>query len=138
VDWEPLVAAATAARERAYAPYSGFPVGAALLAEDGRIFSGCNVENRSFGLAICAERAALVEAVRQGARRFAAVAVVTDLSPPAPPCGLCRESLSEFADDLPVLLLNPRGERQETTLRRLFPQPFAHPGAPRDFGRGGP
>lgn len=135
MDWEPLEAAATEARERAYAPYSGFPVGAALLAEDGRIFGGCNVENRSFGLAICAERAALVEAVRQGARRFKAVAVITDMSPPAPPCGLCRESLSEFAEDLPVLLLNPQGERRETTLRRLFPEPFARPDAPPDFSR---
>lgn len=131
--WEPLLEEALAVRERAYAPYSRFPVGAALRAEDGRIFTGCNVENRSFGLAICAERTAVVAAVKAGARRFTALVVVTDLSPPAPPCGLCRETLSEFADDLPILLANPRGERQETTLRRLFPQPFARPGAPRDF-----
>lgn len=134
IDWDLLLRQAAQARERAYAPYSRFPVGAALLAEDGRVFSGCNVENRSFGLAICAERTAAVEAVQAGARRFAALAVVTGLSPPAPPCGLCRETLSEFADDLPIVLANPQGERLETTLRRLFPHPFARPGAPPDFG----
>lgn len=134
VDWDLLLREAAQARERAYAPYSRFPVGVALLAEDGRLFTGCNVENRSFGLAICAERTAVVEAVKAGARRFAALVVLTGLSPPAPPCGLCRETLSEFADDLPILLANPQGERRETTLRQLFPHPFARPGAPTVFG----
>jgi cytidine deaminase len=125
--WEALLAAATAARERAHAPYSGFPVGAALLAEDGRIYSACNVENRSFGLALCAERAAVAQAVAAGAGRPVAAVVVADASPPARPCGMCLETLSEFAPDLPILLANPAGEREEVTLRRLLPQPFRWP-----------
>ena len=129
VDWEALLQAAAAARERSYAPYSGFRVGAALLAEDGRIYAGCNVENRSFGLAVCAERSAVAQAVAAGAGRPLAVAVVADTSPPARPCGMCLETLSEFAPDLPILLANLSGERDEVTLRGLLPQPFQWPGA---------
>ena len=127
VDWGPLIAAAEAVRERAYAPYSSFRVGAALLAEDGRIYAGCNVENRSFGLAVCAERSAVARAVAAGAGRPLAVAVVADASPPARPCGMCLETLSEFAPELPILLANPAGEREEVTLRALLPQPFEWP-----------
>jgi cytidine deaminase len=120
-----LLAAARAARESAYAPFSGFAVGAALLAEDGRIFTGCNVENRSFGLSLCAERAAVAAAVAAGARRFRAVAVVTDASPPAAPCGLCRETLAEFCGpDFPVHVANLDGEERTTTLGELLPHPF--------------
>jgi cytidine deaminase len=128
VDWEPLLAAATAIRQHAYAPYSGFRVGAALLAEDGRIYAGCNVENRSFGLAVCAERSAAAQAVAAGAGRPLAAAVVADTSPPARPCGMCLETLSEFAPDLPILLANLAGEREVVTLRSLLPQPFRWPG----------
>jgi cytidine deaminase len=128
IDWEPLFRAAEAARRRAHAPYSGFRVGAALLAEDGRIYAGCNVENRSFGLALCAERSAMAQAVAAGAGRPLAVAVVAETSPPARPCGMCLETLSEFAADLPVLLANLDGEREEVTLRALLPQPFRWPG----------
>lgn len=125
MDWEPLVAAALAVRERAYAPFSRFAVGAALATSGGGIVAGCNVENRSYGLSICAERNALTAAVAQGERRFVALAVATASSPPAPPCGPCREALAEFCDDLPILLVNTAGERRLTSLAALFPDRFA-------------
>ena len=96
-DWEPLVAAAAAARAHAYAPYSRFAVGAALLMEDGSIHAAANVENCIPALSICAERNAMAAAASAGLRRPQAVAVVTDATPPARPCGLCRQTLSEFA-----------------------------------------
>ena len=122
-DVERLVAAAAAARDHAYAPYSHFQVGAALLLPDGRVCSGCNVENASFGLAVCAERNAVAAAVAAGARRFAALAVVTDLSPPASPCGACRQVLAEFGD-FPVILANVAGDRVVTAVSRLLPDAF--------------
>ena len=127
IDWQPLLEAAHEARERAYAPYSGFRVGAALLMEDGAIVLGCNVENRSYGLTVCAERGALSAAVAQGHGRALAVAVLTDTSPPSPPCGMCRESLQELAAGAPVLLANPAGERVETSVSELLPMPFVLP-----------
>lgn len=128
MDWTPLIEAATAARERAYAPYSGFSVGAAVASADGRIFSGCNVENRSYGLALCAERSAVAAAVAAGARGLAACVVVADADPLATPCGLCRETLTEFAPpELPILLVAPDGRRRETRLGQLFPEPFRLP-----------
>ena len=123
---ESLLEAARAARLAAYAPFSGFAVGAAVLADDGRIFAGCNVENRSFGLTLCAERGAVAAAIAAGARSFRAIAVVTDAEPPAAPCGLCRETLAEFcADDLPVHLEGRDGERLTVTLGELLPNRFA-------------
>ena len=131
MNWQPLIDAAHAARERAHAPYSGFCVGAAFwaAADDSTdrqvIISGCNVENRSYGLTICAERSAVVQAVLRGLVHIRALVVVADLSPPAAPCGMCRETLAEFAaDDLPVLLINLAGERRETTLGTLLPDRF--------------
>ena len=118
-----LVAAATAARERAYAPYSNFAVGAALLLPDGRIIPGCNVENASYGLAICAERSAVSAAIASGVQRFDAIAVVADCSPPASPCGACRQVLSEFGD-FPVVLANLAGERELASVRDLLPGAF--------------
>ncbi|HEY2289225.1 MAG TPA: cytidine deaminase [Thermoanaerobaculia bacterium] len=128
MDWEPLVAAARAARERAYAPYSHFAVGAALLMEDGSIHAAANVENCIPALSICAERNAMSAAASAGLRRPQAVAVVTGATPPARPCGLCRQTLVEFAKDLPILVVNVQGDREETTLAELFPQPFSLPG----------
>lgn len=127
MDWERLLAAATAVRANAYAPYSHFPVGAALLMEDGSIWTGANVENCIPALGTCAERNALTSAASAGLRKPRAVAVVTDTSPPSSPCGLCRQLLAEFIDpdeDLPILMANTRGEREETTLGQLLPYRF--------------
>jgi cytidine deaminase len=128
MEWEPLIAAARAARAHAYAPYSHFAVGAALLMEDGSIHAAANVENVIPALSICAERNAMSAAASAGLRRPQAVAVVTDASPPARPCGLCRQTLSEFTRDLPILVVNVGGDREETSLAELFPQPFSLPG----------
>ena len=98
---------AQVAREGSYAPYSGFHVGAAVKTRDGRIFVGANVENASYGLSVCAERSAVIAAVMAGARELDAVAVCTDLQPPAPPCGMCRQTLAEFARDCEVVLCGP-------------------------------
>lgn len=125
---EELLAAARAARRQAYAPFSGFAVGAALLAEDGRLFTGCNVENRSFGATLCAERTAVAAAVAAGARRFAALAIASAAAPPAAPCGICRETLAEFCGaELPIHLGGADGARRDTTLGALFPEPFVFP-----------
>jgi cytidine deaminase len=126
VDWKLLLDAATRARTNAYAPYSGYQVGAAILADDGRIFAGCNVENASYGLALCAERNAVGQLVAAGGKRLVAVAVVTGGPEPGSPCGLCRQTLSEFADDLPIGLALPgdQAPRVVKTLRELFPEPF--------------
>jgi len=130
VDWEALVAAATAARARAYEPYSHFAVGAAVLTEDGAIHPGCNVENRTYGLTVCAERVAVTGAVARGAGRPVAVVVVAECTPPAPPCGQCREVLWELGGpELPVLCVNPAGERLEVTMADLLPHPFELPPA---------
>lgn len=123
-----LLAAARDARERSYSPYSRFAVGAAVLVADGRVFTGCNIENRTFGLTLCAERVAVGAAVAAGCRELAAVAVVTDSSPPAPPCGLCRETLTEFGSpELVVYLGNTSGETKEHRLSELLPHPFVFP-----------
>lgn len=126
MDWEALVAVAVAARGRAYAPYSGFPVGSAILFADGEIVAGSNVENASSSLTLCAERVALFHGVSAGHGRPVAVVVVADGSRHVPPCGPCLQSLAEFAGpDLPVLLVLPDGRRDHTRLGSLLPHPFA-------------
>lgn len=119
-----LVAAATAARERAVAPYSGFHVGAALLASDGRVFGGCNVEAASYGLTCCAERTAVFKAVSEGARSFRAVAVVTGAEEPTSPCGACRQVLWDQCRDIAVVMATTDGKLEETTLATLLPRAF--------------
>ena len=119
-----LVRAALRAREMAYAPYSGFHVGAALLGWRGEVYTGANVENATYGATICAERSAVVTAVSAGERRFRAVVVASQSTPPAPPCGVCRQVLSEFGMDLPVILVNTRGYVVETDLATLLPMHF--------------
>lgn len=124
VSHDELVAKAREAQLRAYAPYSGFPVGAALLAADGRVFTGVNVENASYGLSVCAERNAVAGAVLEGARDFVALAVVTNSDEPTMPCGVCRQVLWEFAHDLKVVVEGRAGRRVETTIAELLPMPF--------------
>jgi cytidine deaminase len=121
---EEMIAIAIGARRRAYAPYSNFRVGAAVRTADGRVFPGANVENASFGLSVCAERSAIAAAVTAGAREIAELVVVADASPPAAPCGLCRQMLAEFALDLPITLVNESGERSLTSLAELLPRAF--------------
>lgn len=121
---EPLIAKAKEVAARAYAPASGFAVGAALLASDGRVFVGCNVENSSYGLTSCAERNALCHAVAEGVREFEAIAICTPLEQPGSPCGACRQVLAEFANDLDVILVGSGGAVVETTLAELLPNAF--------------
>ena len=120
-----LELAATAARGNAYAPYSAYLVGAAVRTASGRVFTGANVENASYGLTLCAERAAIAAAVNAGERRLSAIAVVTQSEPPAAPCGMCRQTLAEFAgDDLEIVLVSASGKRLKTTLGALLPHAF--------------
>jgi cytidine deaminase len=119
-----LVEAAEKARAHAHAPYSGYAVGAALRARSGRIYTGCNVENSSYGLSLCAERVAVGKAISAGEKAFDAIAVVTPSTPPGAPCGACRQVLSEFARDLEVILASTEGEQELTSLAVLFPRAF--------------
>ena len=119
-----VVAAARAARDRAIATYSRFKVGAALLLPGGDIVTGCNVENASYGLTMCAERVALFKALSDGHRHFSLVAVVADTADPTPPCGPCRQLLWEFCGDVPVILANLDGIKARHQMRELLPYPF--------------
>jgi cytidine deaminase len=119
-----LVAAARAAREHAHAPYSKFRVGAALACADGRVFTGCNVENATYGLSVCSERVAVLKAVSEGARDFVAVAVCADTETLTPPCGACRQILWEFCGDVPVTMSNLAGKQETVQLSTLFPRAF--------------
>ncbi|MGN6707024.1 MAG: cytidine deaminase [Rhodanobacter sp.] len=128
--FDDLLALARAARENAYAPYSGFHVGAAVRTRDGRAFSGCNVENASYGLCNCAERTALFSAVAAGCRPgdFAAIAVVADTPEAVTPCGACRQVMAELCDEaMPVLLANLAGATRETSVAALLPGSFKLP-----------
>jgi cytidine deaminase len=120
---DPLLTAARAAQAKAYAPYSNFRVGAALESETGEVYVGCNVENASYGLTICAERAAVCAAVVAGAQRFRRAVVVTDADPPAAPCGACRQVLSEFGGDLRIDAVGPR-HTESWTIAELLPAAF--------------
>jgi cytidine deaminase len=120
-----LVAAARAAEKRAIAPYSGFTVGAALLAADGTIVAGCNIENATYGLTMCAERVALFKALSDGHRTFTAIAVsASAAAKPTPPCGSCRQLMWEYCGNIPVIMANAGAVTLRTTLGALFPEPF--------------
>ncbi len=120
---EALVAAARAVRERAYAPYSSFKVGAAVRADSGELFVGCNVENASYGATICAERNAILAMVAAGQRSIASIAVFTDAETLAMPCGLCRQVISEFQHEAELIVANPR-EQRVLRFSEIFPEPF--------------
>jgi cytidine deaminase len=126
-----LVERATAAMERAYAPYSGFRVGAALLAADGSITEGCNVENASYPAGICAERGAIAAAIARGVRDFTAIVIATEADRPTSPCGICRQVMIEFAPDLEVVSVTRDGADARWTMSDLLPEAFT----PSSLGR---
>ena len=121
---DPLLLAALLARENAFAPFSKFKVGAALEDTDGGFHTGCNVENATYGLTICAERVAVFKGVSEGARKFRRVAVAADTDALPPPCGACRQILWEFCGDIEGVLVNLRGKTETYRLKDLFPKPF--------------
>ena len=121
---DPLIQAALRARENAHAPFSNFKVGASLEDEAGRIYTGCNVENATYGLTLCAERVAVFKAMSEGARKFRRIAVAADTDTLTPPCGACRQVLWEFCGDVEVILANPHGKTESLRLQDLFPRPF--------------
>ena len=122
--WAALVDAARRARERAVAPFSTFKVGAALETADGVVVTGCNIENATYGLTICAERVAMFKALSEGHRRFTRIAIVADTQAPTPPCGACRQILWEFGGDLQIALANLHTETGRHALKDLLPLPF--------------
>jgi cytidine deaminase len=119
-----LVEAALRAREHAHAPFSKFKVGAALESDDGRVFTGCNIENATYGLTVCAERVAVFKAVSEGVKKFTRIAVAADTELPTPPCGACRQILWEFCGNTEVTLVNLAGKTETFRLKDIFPRPF--------------
>jgi cytidine deaminase len=119
-----LTEAALKAREHAHAPYSHFLVGAALEDDAGQVHTGCNVENATYGLTICAERVAVFKAISEGARRFTRIAIAADSATLTPPCGACRQILWEFCGNIEMILINPRGESETLHLKEIFPRAF--------------
>jgi cytidine deaminase len=119
-----LIRAARDVRERAHAPFSGFKVGAAIEDEDGRVFTGCNVENATYGLTVCAERAAVLKAISEGAAKLKRLAVVTDTDRLTPPCGACRQILWEFCGDAELIMSNLSGKQETVSIQQIFPRPF--------------
>ena len=119
-----LLEAALEARENAHAPFSKFKVGAAIEDDSGRIFTGCNVENATYGLTMCAERVAVFKAISEGARKFKRIAVAADTDALTPPCGACRQILWEFCGDAELTLVNLQGKTETLRLKDLFPRPF--------------
>lgn len=123
---ENLIKEAKAARELAYVPYSKFKVGAALLTEDGKVYRGCNIENAAYSMTNCAERTAIFKAVSEAEKRFTAIAVVADTDRPVPPCGACRQVISELCpQDMKVILTNLKGDITELTVAELLPGAFS-------------
>ncbi|MEK3890690.1 cytidine deaminase [Bacillus sp. FSL K6-3431] len=123
---EELIKEAEAARDKAYVPYSQFPVGAALLSAAGKVYHGCNIENAAYGLCNCAERTAIFKAISEGDREFTMLAVTADTKRPVPPCGACRQVIAELCPkDMKVILSNGRGEMKEVTVETLLPFAFS-------------
>ena len=123
-EYKRLIEEAEKARKRAYTPYSKFQVGAAVLCVDGRIFTGCNIENASFGLTVCAERVAIFKAISEGLTKFEAIAVIGDTDKPCSPCGACRQVISEFGEDIPLIMANLKGDVKIKKIKELLPEAF--------------
>lgn len=123
-EYKKLVKEAEKARKKAYTPYSKFKVGAAVLSVDGKIFSGCNIENASFGLAVCAERVAIFKAISEGSTKFKAIAVIGNTDKPCSPCGACRQVISEFGEDIPLIMANLKGDVKIKKIKELLPEAF--------------
>ncbi len=119
-----LIDAAREVRERAHAPFSGFKVGAAIEDENGRVFTGCNVENATYGLSVCAERSAVLKAISEGAGKLKRIAVIADTDVLTPPCGACRQILWEFCGDAELILANLDGKQEALSMKQIFPRPF--------------
>lgn len=119
-----LIDAAGEVRERAHAPYSNFKVGAAVEAEDGTVYTGCNVESASYGLTVCAERVAIWKGISEGVKKFGRIAVVVDTEELTPPCGACRQIIWEFCGDVPVILANLKGKTETIPMSELLPRAF--------------
>lgn len=123
-DLQELVEAALEVRERAYAPFSNFRVGAAVRTKNGKIYTGCNVESASYGLTVCAERVAIWKAVSEGEKEFTNIAVVADTQELTPPCGVCRQIIWEFCNDIPVTFANLHGKTETVQMKELLPRAF--------------
>ncbi len=119
-----LIESAKNAREKAFAPYSNFKVGAAVQTKSGKIFTGCNIENASYGLTICAERVAIFKAISEGEKEFINIAVVADTDELTPPCGPCRQIIHEFCGDIPVTFANLQGKNETVQMKELLPRAF--------------
>jgi cytidine deaminase len=124
VDFAKLIEAARGAREKAFAPFSGFKVGAAVETREGRVFTGCNVENASYGLTMCAERVAIFKAISEGEREFARICVIGDAETLTPPCGACRQIIWEFCGDAEIILANLAGDVKTFQMSELLPEAF--------------
>jgi cytidine deaminase len=122
--FEKLIAQARQAREKAHAPFSNFKVGATLLAQNGESFTGCNIENASYGLTLCAERVAIFKALSEGERDFTQLAIVADTKELTPPCGACRQIIWEFCGDIPLILANLEGKIEIIQMKEIFPRAF--------------
>jgi len=123
-EFKKLIKEAEKTRKRAYTPYSKFQVGAAVLCADGKIFTGCNIENASFSLAVCAERVAIFKAISEGSTKFKAIAVIGDTDKPLSPCGACRQVISEFGEDIPLIMANLKGDFKIKKIKELLPEAF--------------
>jgi cytidine deaminase len=123
-DLQKLVEAAREVREKAYAPFSNFKVGAAVITKSGKIYTGCNVESASYGLTVCAERVAIWKAVSEGEKEFTDIAVVADTQELTPPCGVCRQIIWEFCNDIPVTFANLHGKTETVQMKELLPRAF--------------
>jgi len=124
VNYKKLLKEAEKARKKAYTPYSKFKVGAAVLTSDGKIFTGCNIENASFGLTVCAERVAILKAISEGSYKFEAMAIIGDTNRPCSPCGACRQVISEFGEDIKIAMSNLKGDVKIKKISELLPEAF--------------